>query len=82
MTWARVLLKLFRVRVLQLPTASFCKQCGRDVHDFIASDDVWEQVDRHIRWGHTLCYDCFCEVCGQIGLPVVWRIVKPEEATP
>ena len=41
---------------------SFCKECGKDVHDFIVDDDVWEQIEPHIKYGHTLCYDCFCEM--------------------
>lgn len=74
--WLRVSLKLFRARVLNLPTASFCKQCGRDVHDFVAPDEAWERVDQHIRRGHTLCYDCFCAVCSRIGLPAVWAVAE------
>lgn len=67
----RVLLKLLR-RKFSPAVPEFCKQCGRNVHSFIAPDDVWAQVDPHIRWGHVLCYDCFCEICYRIGLPAVW----------
>ena len=70
------MLKLFKARVLNFPTASFCKNCGRDVHDFITTDEIWDQVDPHIRFGHVLCYDCFCEICHKIGLPPVWKLEK------
>jgi hypothetical protein len=71
--WLRVELKRLRSR-FQL-VDSFCKHCGRDVHDFHAPDHVWEQVDPYIRRGHVLCYDCFAEVCGRLGLPTVWELV-------
>lgn len=71
--WLRVRLKLLRRRFMLIP--SFCKHCGRDVHDFSAPDDVWRQVEPHIQRGHVLCYDCFCEVCHSEGLPRVWRLV-------
>jgi len=74
---SRVALKHFKCRVLHLPTVAFCKRCGRDVHDFSASDDVWDLVEPHIKFGHILCYDCFCEICGRIGLPVVWELARP-----
>ncbi len=51
---------------------SFCKHCGRKVHDFAVPDDVWSQVEPHIKHGKTLCYDCFCEQCTALGLPSVW----------
>ena len=73
---ARVLCKLFLRRVRPIP--SFCKHCGRDVHDFIAPDEVWEQVEPHIRHGYTLCYECFCDLCEQLGLPSVWGLVVLE----
>jgi hypothetical protein len=72
----RVTLKLFRCRVLNRPTNSFCKICGRGVHDFVAPEEIWALVEGKIRWGHTLCYDHFCEICGELGLPSVWRLVK------
>lgn len=66
--------KLFANRVLHVPMQSFCKHCGRRVHDFSAPDAIWERIGPHIRYGHTLCYDCFCEVCARIGLPAVWAL--------
>ena len=72
----RILFKLFKIRVLNFTTASFCKHCGRDVHDFSTTDEIWEQVDPHIKFGHTLCYDCFCEICEKIGLPSTWKLEK------
>ena len=53
---------------------SFCKVCGRTVHDFIAPDEVWAQVQPHIKRGNVLCYDCFCDLCAKLGLPSVWRL--------
>lgn len=70
----RVLFKLLK-RTL-MPTVSFCKCCGRDVHDFSAPDDIWKEVDSRIKFGHVLCYDCFCEVCGELGFPTVWKLVR------
>jgi hypothetical protein len=54
--------------------ASFCKDCGRDVTDFIVPDDVWVKIEPTIKRGRVLCYDCFCEHCRQIGLPTVWKL--------
>jgi hypothetical protein len=54
--------------------ASFCKDCGRDVTDFVVPDDVWVKIEPTIKRGRVLCYDCFCEHCRQIGLPTVWKL--------
>lgn len=51
---------------------SFCKECGRKVHDFYVSDDIWELVKPHIKYGKVLCYDCFCDKCKEVGLPTCW----------
>ena len=48
------------------------------MHDFIAPDDVWDIVEPHICYGYTLCYDCFCELCGELKLPPVWRLIDPD----
>lgn len=53
---------------------SFCKMCGRDVHDFVAPEDVWAKVEPEIKNGAVLCYDCFCEVCKNVGAPSVWTL--------
>ena len=53
---------------------AYCKHCGIIVHDFSAPDDIWEIVDRYIKYGHVLCYDCFCEFCWKLGLPRVWQL--------
>lgn len=53
---------------------AFCKECGRTVHDFIAPDEVWEQIDKNIKYGHVLCYDCFCEKCHELDLKCVWEL--------
>lgn len=70
----RVYLKLIR-RKFSKNVNSFCKVCGREVHDFSVPDIVWENIDPHIKRGHTLCYDCFCDLCYEIGLPTSWRVV-------
>ena len=70
----RVLFKKFLGRVLPYGIESFCKCCGRKVHDFHAPDEIWEKVEPHIRFGHVLCYDCFCEICRKLGLPATWKL--------
>lgn len=68
----RVYLKLLLRHFFHID--SFCKDCGRDVHDFSVSDDIWNQIDKTIKYGHTLCYDCFCEHCKQLNLPIIWEL--------
>ena len=70
----RLCWKLFITRISLIHLESFCKVCGRTVHDFDAPDHIWGQVDPHIKYGHVLCYDCFCEICSKIGLPAVWKL--------
>ena len=62
-----------------IPISSFCKECGREVHDFSVSDEIWKKVDPLIKYGHVLCYDCFCEKCKEVGLPSVWELKKLNE---
>ncbi len=68
--WLRVRWKLWLRK--RRPIPSFCKHCGRDVHDFHVPDDVWKVIEPYIRDGYTLCYDCFCESCIELGLPATW----------
>ena len=70
----RLYYKLFVTRVLGFHVESYCKHCGRIVHDYSAPDEIWEKVEPHIKHGHILCYDCFCEVCYRLGLPCVWQL--------
>jgi len=70
--WFQVRVKLIVQRLMLLD--SFCKCCGRKVHDFAAPDDVWLKVATRIRVGNVLCYDCFCETALRLGLPGVWRL--------
>lgn len=56
-------------------TNSFCKECGRDVHDFLAPDEIWSKVEPEIKYGKVLCYDCFCQKCQELGLPSVYFLV-------
>ena len=73
----RYLFKTLRREIFNYPTDSFCKNCGRYIHDFSAPDTIWKKVEHYIpNNGNTLCYDCFCEICQKIGLPTVWRIEK------
>lgn len=68
----RVLYKSLLRRVRCIP--AYCRDCGRDVHDYQAPAEVWLQV-----WGNAggvLCYDCFCERCADAGLPAVWRLER------
>jgi len=74
--WLRVRVKLWLRRVMLFD--SFCKHCGRRVHDFIVPDDVWLKVQPSIRVGHVLCYDCFCEACLKVGLPGVGRLEREQ----
>lgn len=70
--WLRVSWKLFLRRFRSIN--SFCKECGRDVHDFVVSDEIWNKVEPHIDRGYILCYDCFCEKCRRLRLPCVYKI--------
>jgi len=70
----RVLYKLFLVKICNLHLASFCKICGVNVRDFSVSDDIWLKVREHIKFGNTLCYNCFCDICREINLPSVWEL--------
>ena len=60
----RLLAKLMLRRFFLLP--SFCKRCGRRVRDFEADDATWARVRPFIRHGGTLCYDCFCDLTGEV----------------
>jgi hypothetical protein len=55
---------------------SFCKECGRDVRDFVAPDEVWKRIESKIKYGNVLCYECFCDKCGEVGLLPVWKFEK------
>ena len=70
----RIYIKFFGLKVLKLSIQSFCKECGRRVHDFVAPDLIWGKVDMYIKRGHVLCYDCFCEYCKRLGLPWIWEL--------
>ncbi|OPY57151.1 MAG: hypothetical protein A4E55_01833 [Pelotomaculum sp. PtaU1.Bin035] len=72
--YIRVKFKLILKKFFIVP--SFCKECGRNVHDFVVDDNIWHKVSRYIKNGHVLCYDCFCEKCRHAGLPDVWKLVK------
>jgi len=75
----RVFFKTLLRRLFLLP--AFCRDCGRDVHDFRAPDEAWRAA-----WGPggggILCYDCFCERLRYSGQPEVWRLVRPDRLKP
>ena len=66
----RIKYKIIKSKYYLIP--SFCKNCGRDNHDFIVSDEIWDKV----KTNNVLCYDCFCEICKQLNLPSVWKLNK------
>ena len=72
--WFRVHYKLIKRKFKLID--SFCRCCGKDVHDFVVEDNIWNRIESHIKHGNTLCYDCFCEYCKKVGLPVVWKLIK------
>jgi len=74
MDWIRLRWKLWLRKWMLIP--SFCKNCGVDVRDFTVPDEIWEQIEPHIKRGHTLCYNCFCDVCPKAGLPSYWMLTK------
>jgi hypothetical protein len=54
----------------------FCKCCGRDTRGFLAPNDVWDKVATYTGV-NVLCYDCFCDICGQLGFLAVWKLNDP-----
>lgn len=72
----KVLYKLFLSKFKLVP--SFCKLCGRDVHDFVAPDELWKGVEPNITSGNVLCYDCFCELIRSKGHLGVFRLEEIE----
>lgn len=42
---------------------SYCKDCGVDIKDFVASDELWQEVMGSSN--QTVCYNCFCKRSGQ-----------------
>jgi len=71
----RVLVKtLLRDHLAMGAISSYCRDCGRNVHDFDAPDWAWQQV-----WGDSggvLCYDCFSERCHKLGIPPCWSLTN------
>lgn len=56
---------------------SFCRICGKDIHDFNVSDDLWRKVSYKHNHGGLMCYDCFCEKSSEMDLPCCWKLEKP-----
>lgn len=70
--WLRIKYKLTKRRFMLIN--SFCKHCGRDVHDFVADDEIWAKVEPLIKDGYILCYDCFVEKCKDARIQEVWKL--------
>ena len=70
----RVIYKLIKRKLFCID--SFCKECGRDVRDFIVDDGTWELIDPFVDYGHTLCYECFVDKCEKIEINTLWRLEK------
>ncbi len=64
---AKMILRRFVLR------DSFCKDCGIDLQDFQAPDDIWKQVAPQP--DDVFCYQCFVERCYRAGLPGMYRLV-------
>jgi len=71
-----VLLKLLLKRFKCLH--SFCKVCGRDVHDFVVEDELWALIESDIKYGNVLCYDCFNELMNKKGIWITWKLEEIE----
>jgi hypothetical protein len=63
---ARVNIKYF-LRRFTTGMPSFCKRCGINVRDFSVTDKLWGEVEPKIKKGHTLCYNCFCDLVNKTG---------------
>lgn len=55
---------------------SRCEDCGRNVHDFIVPDWLWNVV--YGNESGMLCYDCFCNRADEI-FRFKWRMTLQEE---
>jgi hypothetical protein len=56
----RVWFKLLLSKIFFIP--SFCKRCGRWVHDYLFPDRIWNALVPEKYKKRVLCYDCFCIV--------------------
>ena len=72
----RVLIKLIW-RKYSTDVPSFCKCCGIRIRDFSVPDLVWNKIEHLIPHdGNTLCYNCFSDYCGKVGLPRNWDLIS------
>ena len=81
--WNCSLMALNRVLLKTYPSnydCARCRDCGRTVHDFHVSDELWMEVIGHP--DGVWCWDCFCERAREkdkiIGLSVVGEWLKEE----
>jgi len=55
---------------------SFCKECGVKVRDFIADDEIWDLIEKDIKHGYVLCYNCFVDKCEKFNINTIWKLVE------
>lgn len=73
---------LFWLNRRLLPTYSLiedyarCDDCGRNVHDFDTSDELWRKVSGHEDGSGILCYDCFCDRADRKGIRNFWATIS------
>jgi len=72
----RIYIKFFKRDVLHFSTDSFCRRCGIDVRDFSVTNAIWDKVRPYIKYGNTLCYNCFSDIWYQIGYNNIWELKK------
>ena len=75
----KVSFKLWKSKHRLIP--NFCKHCGIDIRDYITPDEVWKIIDPHIRNGHALCYQCFVDLCIELGINSIWKLSPLEESS-
>lgn len=60
---------------LMIEECTRCEDCGRNVHDFHVSDNLWNKVSKE---NQVLCYDCFCDRCDRKGIRPSMLIISEE----
>ncbi len=39
---------------------------------------MWAQIEPHISGhGHVVCYNCFCDLCAEVGVETAWHLYQP-----
>jgi len=58
----------------------FCGLCGNDTrHQFVPADYILMRLKNDLDREITLCYDCFCDLCGKAGLPTTWKLIDTKK---